>query len=152
MKLYKFRLQPVLKVRKFKEEACRMELGELLNELNRIESQLKHDRLEIDNYYEIQEKALVNGMTGGQLQAFPMLVAGKNRNIELLLNAKKNQEERIEDKKRELAVLRGELKVIENLREKDYLEYRKATNKEIDQKVEEQTQLWLQQDDKKGDL
>lgn len=152
MKKYQFRLEAVLKVRKFKEEGCRMELGQMNIELARIEDQLKHDELEIDNYYKIQEGALKKGMSGGQLQAFPMLVAGKNRNIDLLHQAKKLQEDKIEDKKKELAILRGELKVIENLREKDYLDYRKAVDKEIDQKVEEQTQLWLQQDDNKGNL
>ena len=55
----------------------------------------------------------------------------------------------IEDKKQELAIVRGELKVIENLKEKDYNEYRKAVGKEIDQKVEEQTQNWLQHKDRK---
>lgn len=143
MKRYQFRLEPVLKVRKLKEENCRQELGQLLMELNRIDDQLAHDRTEVGNYYRIQEGGLKNGMLGGQLQAFPQLIAGKERNIQLLLREKKAQEDRVEEKKRELAVLRGELKVIENLREKDFDEYRKAVNKEIDQKVEEQTLNWL---------
>jgi flagellar FliJ protein len=144
MKRYTFRLEPVLKVRRLKEENCRMELGQLITELSRIENQLAHDRREIDNYYKIQESAMENGIRGDQVQAFSMLVAAKERNIELLLRDKKKQEELIEAKKQELATLKGELKVIENLKEKDYNEYRKALNKEIDQKVEEQTQNWLQ--------
>ena len=91
-----------------------------------------------------------NGIRGDQVQAFPMLVAAKERNIELLLRDKKKQEELIEAKKQELATLKGELKVIENLKEKDYNEYRKALNKEIDQKVEEQTQNWLQHKERKA--
>lgn len=147
-KKYVFRLEPVLKVRKLKEENCRMELGQELQMLTKIEDQLKHDQAEIENYYKIQEGALKNGMTAGQLQAFPMLIAGKERNIELLNRDKTRQERIIEEKKQELATLRGELKVIENLREKDYNEYKKALNKEIDLQVEEQTQLWLQNKDK----
>jgi flagellar FliJ protein len=148
MRKYEFRLDPVLKLRKLKEENCRMELGQLLIELNRIEDQLAHDRKEIDNYYKIQEGALTTGMRGGQVQAFPMLIAAKNRNIELLLADKKKQEDRVEAKKQELAQLRGDLKVMENLKEKSYDEWKKAVNKEIDQKVEEQTQNWLQTKDK----
>lgn len=144
MKRYTFRLEPVLKVRRLKEENCRMELGQLITELTKIENQLAHDRREIDNYYKIQENSMKTGIRGDQVQAFPMLVAAKNRNIELLLRDKKKQEELIEAKKQVLATLKGELKVIENLKEKDYNEYRKAMNKEIDQKVEEQTQNWLQ--------
>jgi flagellar FliJ protein len=150
MKRYTFRLEPVLKVRRLKEENCRMELGQLITELSRIENQLAHDRREIDNYYKIQESAMKNGIRGHQVQAFPMLVAAKERNIELLLRDKKKQEELIEAKKQELATLKGELKVIENLKEKDYNEYRKALNKEIDQKVEEQTQNWLQHKERKA--
>ena len=150
MKKYEFRLDPVLKLRKLKEENCRMELGQLLMELTRIEDQLAHDRNEIDNYYKIQEGALQTGMRGGQVQAFPMLIAAKNRNIDLLEIEKKKQVDRVEAKKQELAQLRGDLKVMENLKEKSYDEWKKALNKEIDQKVEEQTQNWLQTKDKKA--
>lgn len=120
-----------------------MELGQLLSQLNQIEDQLKHDRSEIENYYKIQEGSLKTGVRAGQLQAFPMLIAGKDRNIELLLRDKTKQEALVAEKKQELAQLRGDLKVMENLKEKNYDEYRKAYNKEVDQKVEEQTQNWL---------
>ena len=143
MRRYQFRLEPVLKLRKLKEENCRHELGRLISELDRIENQLDYDKLQISNYYLLQEETLKKGMKGGQLQVFPMMVEAKTKNIELLHRDKANQEKLIEEKKRELAVLQGELKVIENLKEKDYTDYRKALNKEIDQKVEEQTQNWL---------
>lgn len=149
MKKYTFRLEPVLKVRKLKEENCRMELGALITYLGKIDSQLEHDRREINNYFKIQESAMKVGVRGDQIQAFPMLVAAKEQNIQLLDRDRRLQENKIEEKKRELAVLRGELKVIENLKEKDYTEYRKAMNKEIDQKVEEQTQNWLNHKDRK---
>lgn len=149
MKRYQFRLEPVLKLRKLKEENCRNELGHLFTELTKIEDQIKHDRQEISNYYNIQEDSLKKGMRGGQLQLFPMMLAAKEKNLELLAKEKIRQEERIELKKQELATLRGDLKVIENLKEKDYNDYRKALNKEIDQKVEEQTQNWMNQQ-KKG--
>jgi len=144
MKKYLFKLDPVLKVRKLKEENCRMELGKLISFLSRIEDQIKHDTSEIQNYYKIQEASLQNGIRGNQVQAFPMLIAAKKKNIELLLRDKKEQERLIDLKKKELATLRGELKVLENLKEKDFDQYKKALNKEIDQKVEEQTQNWLQ--------
>jgi hypothetical protein len=89
-------------------------------------------------------------MNGGQLQAFPMLVGAKERNIQLLQRDRKMQERVVEEKKQELAVVRGELKVIENLKDKDFEIYKKALNKENDQKVEEQTQIWMQHRDKKA--
>lgn len=149
MKRYQFRLEPVHKLRKLKEENCRTELGQLIMELEKIQNQLAHDRVEIEKYYQIQENGLKNGMKGGQVQLFPMMVQGKERNIQLLLEARARQEQLVEDKRKELAVLRGELKVMENLKEKDFQDWRKSVNKEIDQKVEEQTQIWLNYQDKK---
>lgn len=125
-----------------------MELGQLIQELGKIVDQLAHDKNEIERYYNIQEGALKTGMRGGQLQAFPMMVAAKEENIKRLQNMKKRQEDLIEDKKKELATLKGDLKVMESMKEKDFEQYRKALNKEIDQKVEEQTQNWLQFKDK----
>jgi flagellar protein FliJ len=148
MRRYAFKLDPVLKLRKLKEENCRMELGQLLSYLNKLEDQLTHDQQEISRYYQIQEGGLKQGMKASQLQAFPMLVGGKERNIELLKRDKLKQEKLIEEKKQELAIVRGELKIIENLKEKDFDAWKKATNKEIDQKVEEQTQIWLQHKEK----
>ena len=100
MKLYTFRLEPVLKIRKLNEETCRMELGRLLKHLNKIESQLAHDRKEIESYFQIQEMAMKSGIKGIQVQAFPMLVAAKDANIQALLRDKKNQEALIEEKKK----------------------------------------------------
>lgn len=143
MKRYAFRLEAVLKLRKLKEENCRMELGRLIADLQLFEEQLTHERNEIQNYYGIQENSLKTGIRGNQIQAFPMLVAAKEKNIQLLLRDKEQQQHLIEEKTRELAVLRGELKVIENLKEKDFSEWKKAYNKDMDQKIEEQTQNWL---------
>ena len=143
MKKYIFRLAPVLKLRRLKEENARMELGKLIEKLNLIENQISHDRSQIENYFKIQEMALKTGVRGDQIQSFPKLIAAKEKNIELLIRDQKLQHQEIDKKKNELATLRGELKIIENLQEKDYADYRKQLNKEIDQKVEEQTQNWL---------
>lgn len=150
MKRYVFRLEPVLKIRKLKEENIRMELGQLLIQLNQIDDQINHDRNEINNYYTIQEKSLGQGILANQLQAFSMLVIAKEKNIQLLEASKIKQIELIELKKNELSQARGELKVIENLKEKDLNNYKASYNKELDQKVEEQTQNWLQFNEKKG--
>lgn len=143
MRKYEFRLEAVLKLRRLKEENCRVELGQLQLQLSRIDDQISHDRTELGRYQDIQELSLKGGVTAGQLQAFPMLMSAKEANIQALLRERSQQEQLIQEKREELARLKGELKVMENLREKDYTEYRKSLNKEIDQKVEEQTQNWL---------
>lgn len=150
MKKYLFKLDAVLKLRKLKEENCRTELGLLNKELEIIVQKIATDKEEIGKYYQIQELALKTGATAGRLQTFPLLVEAKENSIKVFERKKKNHEEMIQEKKQELAILRGELKVIENLKEKDFTDWKKAYNKEVDQKVEEQTQIWLDNRKKAG--
>jgi flagellar FliJ protein len=152
MKKYQFKLDAVLKLRKLKEENCRTELGLLNRALEQIEAKILHEKEEIDKYYQIQELSLKNGASAGKLQTIPGLVAAKDKSIEQLLREKKRYEVYILEKKQELATLRGELKVMENLKEKDFSEWKKAYNKDLDQKVEEQTQNWLLHRDKKANI
>jgi len=149
MKKYEFKLNPVLKIRKLKEENCRVELGQLLRYMDKIDQQIIHENGELDRYYQIQSGGVEQGVAARQIQTFPMLMAGKLKNLELLEAERKRYEKLIQQKKEELATLKGELKVIENLKEKDYTDFRKKLNKEIDEKVEEQTQIWLNFKDKK---
>lgn len=149
MKKYQFKLDAVLKLRKLKEENCRTELGLLNRGLERIIDQISHENAEITKYYQIQELSLKTGSLAGKLQTFPGMIAAKEKTLKLLERDKKRQEEMIEEKKYELAILRGELKVMDNLKEKDFTEWKKAYNKEIDQKVEEQTQIWLNHREKR---
>ena len=150
MKKYQFKLDAVLKLRKLREENCRTELGLLNRQLEAIVGQITKEKEEIEKYYQIQELALKTGATAGRLQNFPGLVAAKDKSIKLFERQKKNHEDMIVEKKEELATLRGELKVMENLKEKDFTEWKKAYNKEVDQKVEEQTQIWLDNRKKAG--
>ena len=143
MKKYEFKLEAVLKLRKLNEENRRMELGVLMLEMQKIDNQIEYEKKQIDTYYKIQEEALKTGAGGAQLQMIPNMVAAKTKNIQLLNRDKRKQQQLIDAKREELAVAKGELKVMENLKNKDFDEYKKVLNKEIDQKVEEQTQLWL---------
>jgi flagellar FliJ protein len=143
MKTYHFKLQAVLKLRKIKEEKCRTELGFLIAKLEKIKKQITYDSEQIQKYFDHQEYNLNSGMTASKVQLFPFLVEGKQRNISLLRDALEKQNELIERKKKELSKFKADLKVIEKLREKDFDQYKKELNKEIDQKIEEQSQLWL---------
>lgn len=152
MKRFQFKLEAVLKLRKFKEETCRNELGFMNRELEAIIARIQHEHDEISRYFQIQESSLKSGAVAGKLQTIPAIVAAKDKTIKLLEANRRRQEEAIVEKKEELAILRGELKVIENLKEKDLTEWKKAYNKEVDQTVEEQTQNWLLHRDKKAGL
>jgi flagellar FliJ protein len=149
MKRYQFRLEAVRKMRSMMEETCRSALGLLMVErqnLVELTESLQHD---IENSYREQEALLTTGLKAGHAAFFPMMVSGKEARIKEVQKEMALLDERIEEKKRELTQRRADLKLIENLKEKDFQVWKKAYNKETDLKVEEMVQLW--DENRKGD-
>lgn len=151
MQRYRFRLEAVLKVRRMHEETCRNELGMLMVERQHLLDRIAAMRHEVAAAYTTQEKGLAGGMRAGHAAFFPQLVEGKNAHIKQVLGQIEGVEVRIEAKRTELQTKRAELKAVENLKEKDLLVWRKAYNKETDQKVEEMVQLWGENRKTRGD-
>lgn len=144
MKKYTFKLEAVLKIKKFNEEKCRTELGVLTSELHKIKNQIAYDHEQIQIYFNMQNESVDQGANISAISFLPDLIEGKKANIDLLSQSLSQKEDEIEQKKRELASLRGELKLMEKLKEKDFLKYQKKFNKKRDEIIEEQTRNWLE--------
>ncbi len=142
MKRYQFRLEAVLKVRKMEEETCRNALGLLMVERQRLLDQVESLKAEIAAAYRSQESAMGQGMRARHAAFFPVLVEGKDAHIKHVHGLIEGVEKQIEERRVELQRRRADLKAVENLREKDFLAWKKAANKEMDQKVEEMVQNW----------
>ena len=142
MKRYQFRLEAVRKVRTMKEELCRSELGLLMVERQNLVEQIETLKHDIDSAYKEQEQHLSSGMKASHAAFFPISVSGKEAKIKEVQREMSALDRQIEEKKQELNQKRADLKLIENLREKDFLTWKKAYNKETDLKVEEMVQLW----------
>lgn len=142
MKRHQFRLEAVLKVRRMHEEAARNALGALMVERQGYLDLIATLNSEIDHAYRGQEAAMGKGMRACQAAFFPVLVEGKHAHIKHVEGQVADVDARIEVKRAELNARRAELKAVEKLKEKSFAEWRKAANKEMDQKVEEMVQLW----------
>ena len=142
MKRYQFRLEAVRKMRTMLEETCRNALGMLMVERQNLVELIETIQHDIQGTYVEQETSLAVGMKAGHAAFFPYAVEGKKARIKEIEKEMAVLDVKIEDKKKELIQCRADLKLIENLREKDYQAWRKAYNKETDLKVEEMVQLW----------
>ncbi|MBY0518420.1 MAG: flagellar FliJ family protein [Bacteriovoracaceae bacterium] len=142
MKRYQFRLEAVRKVRSMNEEACRSALGLLMVERQNLVELIETITHDIENSYKEQELHLTTGMRAGHLAFFPQAVSGREAKIKEVQAEMAKLDIKIEEKKIELNTKRAELKVVENLKEKDFLDWKKKYNKETDLKVEEMVQLW----------
>lgn len=144
MKKYKFKLEAILKVRKLKEEKCKMEIGRLQVEINNLKNELDKHNSGIDDSYLSQEKGLADGMNGHELRFHPYFVAGKKAHIDQITAQINMLQSDVEKKYDELKFLRADVKVIEEMKEKDKVKYKKALEKKQFAEIEEQVQNWKQ--------
>ncbi|MBY0413994.1 MAG: flagellar export protein FliJ [Bdellovibrionales bacterium] len=137
MQKFKFKLDGLLKVREFKEKKVKIELGEILKEISVVEQKIADANQAITETYDAQEAFMKDPSSGQMLQFFPHFIQGKKEDIKnkenLLWSLKKKYDKKIA----ELALARGEVKVMENFKDKKKVEWTKEKNKKEQEAIEE---------------
>ena len=137
MQRFKFKLDGLLKVREFKEKRIKIELGEILKEINVVEEKIANIHIAIDETYEAQDRFVADAAAGRMIQFFPMFIQGKKEDLKnqesLLWALKKKYASKIE----ELATARGEVKIMENFKEKKKTEHHRMAMKKEQEEIEE---------------
>ena len=77
MQKFKFKLDGLLKVREFKEKQLKIELGEILKEINAVEAKVAEANVAIAETYDAQEAFMRDPSNGQMLQFFPLFIQGK---------------------------------------------------------------------------
>ena len=85
-----------------------------------------------------------DGVNGTEIKFYPFFVSGKRAHIQAIQNEIQSLTEQVNDKYENLKILRGDVKVIEEMKEKDVLKYKKALQKKQFENIEEQVQNWNQ--------
>ncbi len=136
-KKFKFKLDGLLKVREFKEKKLKTELGEILTEINSVELNIKGMLKDIDETYAAQEEFLASPTSGQMAQFFPQFIKTRNEDIKNKENLLYALQKRYQAKLQELARAKGEVKVIDNLKEKKKAEHRKEIQKKEQAELDE---------------
>ena len=142
MKKYKFRLEAILKIRKMKEEQCKLAIGKIQVQINQIKDEIALHHSGIDKSYESHEKGLDSGIIGRELHFHPFFVQGKKAHISRLEEYQAKLQNDVEEKYKELNQLRADVKVMEKLKEKEKKLYIKKIEKKQYEELEEQIQNW----------
>jgi flagellar FliJ protein len=137
MQKFKFKLDGLLKVREFKEKKIKIELGELLREIGAVEEKIRSANSAIDETYEAQEAFMRDPSLGQMLQFFPYFIQGKKEEIKNRENLLWALKKKYDTKITELATARGQVKVMENFKEKKLTEWTKQRNKKELESIEE---------------
>ena len=137
MQKFKFKLDGLLKVREFKEKKIKIELGEILKEVGEVEGKIAFANKAIDETYEAQEAFMQDLSSGNMLQFFPVFIQGKKEDIKNKENLLWALKKKYDAKILELATARGQVKVMENFKEKKLGEWTKEKNKKEMESIEE---------------
>ncbi len=141
MQKFKFKLEAVLKVREFKEKKIKIELGEILKEISTVEDKIALANAAIDEAYGAQEVAMKDLVGGKMIQFFPYFIQGKKEDIKNMENLLWALRKKYNLKISELATARGEVKVMENFKDKKKGEWTKEKNKKEQEAIDEIVQI-----------
>jgi len=144
MKKYKFKLDALLKIRKIREDQCKMEIGRIQVQITNLKNEVEKHSAGISEAYDLQEQSLATGASGLENRFHPYFVEGKRAHIGKLQEQIEELELRVQQFYRILSTLRANVKVIEEMKEKDKTEYKKQLNKKINEDIEEQNMNWRQ--------
>ena len=140
-KKFKFKLDGLLKVREFKEKKVKIELGEILKEIEQTKSNIAKAKQDIDECYKAQEEFISKPAAATMVQFFPQFIEAKTEDYKAQENILFSLEKRYEQKRLELAGAKGEVKVIENLKEKEETKFTKEKEKKLQETIDELTQI-----------
>jgi flagellar FliJ protein len=139
MKKFKFKLDSVLKLKSFKEEKIKMELGAIVAQIHNCKDVMAKIKDDVNSAYKDQETMLKKGATGQEVQFFAHFVKGKKEHMIFQQNILKELNESYNIKITELKVIKGEVKIVENLKEKKKTEFNKDEEKKFQASIDELT-------------
>ncbi len=139
-KKYKFKLESVLKLRRFTEDKVKNQLGDLEKERQKIVTLIRETSEGIDVYYRDQEHLAEHGKMK-DLSHYPNIIWANMKKRDKLKATLLELEDKVRKKQVDLAKARGEVKIFEKLREEDLKEFRIKIEKKEDLDREENFQM-----------
>ncbi|MDR2942824.1 MAG: flagellar export protein FliJ [Treponema sp.] len=119
MKKFSFSLQKVLQLRKFREEECKIELGQAISNLNMVENEIKLTAVKRQNAAEQRFS------TTKEIGAWDNYILRLDQSAERLMEKAAQAEIAVEEKRALYLEASKELKTLEKLKEKREKEHRK---------------------------
>ena len=137
MKKYKFKLQGLLKLREFREHQEKLNLSKINKEIVRINDLIDKANVDIKIAYESADKLIEQGMDGQMISFYPMFIKSKRELIAQLEAQLTTLHQGHKVQVMTLAHHRGEVKVIENMKEKELSKYKKEQEKKTQEKIDD---------------
>ncbi|MFZ9001588.1 MAG: flagellar export protein FliJ [Bacteriovoracaceae bacterium] len=137
MEAFKFKLEGLLKLRKFKEDNQKVILGKIIKEINILNDEITTLKADIGVGYKSQEDILKENTDGKLLQFFPYFIQGKWEHIKDRENKILKLRSELSRRMKEMEKIMADVKVIESLKEKKEKDYKKEKNKKEFEKLDD---------------
>jgi len=121
MKRFSFSLQKVLQLRKFREDECKIELGQAISSLNAIENDIKKTAVKR------QDAASRRFNAAGEIGAWETYILRLDQEAARLMEKAAQAEIVVEEKRALYLEASKDVKTLEKLKEKREKEHRKET-------------------------
>jgi len=119
MKRFKFNLEKILQLRKFREDECKIALGQAISVLNKIENDIKETAVKHHN------AALQRFNDSADIASWDMYILRLEMEAEKLTEKAAQAEIVVEEKRALYIEAQRDMKAIEKLKDKQQKEYRK---------------------------
>lgn len=137
MKQFKFRLNGLLKLREFREHKAKMELGQINQALSDVKNELAKLNRNIDEGYLSQEKMLQQPTPARLMQFYPYFSQGIREHIKKLYIKLGELNKSYDQKMLELNRLKGDVDIIEKLKEKERVKFMKVVEKKMEENIQD---------------
>ncbi|MCR9205933.1 MAG: flagellar export protein FliJ [Halobacteriovoraceae bacterium] len=134
---FKFKLEGLLKLRHFKEEQLKVELGKINSDIQKTKARIIELEDHMKNAYESQEDILSTNTTGQMARFFPYFIQAKREDIKNQENLLYSLERRYQLKLKEVSIAMGEAKVISKMKDKEKDTWKKEKDKKEQAEIEE---------------
>ncbi len=141
MRKFKFRLQSYLDLKIAEKKNLEYQLAAILKEVYKHRNQINFDEGAIKYLLDKLNSSLSAGMLAGIASAVPDSVSIKRTNIELHERSIEELNIEVDKVKKKLYQKEAEIKVLEEMREKKFKEYKKKIEKKREEAREELTQI-----------
>lgn len=139
MKKMMFRLEHVLRLREFEEKKAKLELGNVLGRISATNLEIEEAKNQIISSDAEFRDFLTTPRKVQEIRIFPFIMDELQKKI----NIKKQDlillNKELEEKKRNLKIAEGRLKVIEKLKEKQYEKFKKEIDKKYQNEIDDHT-------------
>ncbi len=136
-KKFSFKLEGLLKLRHFKEEQLKVELGQINTDIQNTKVRIAELEQHIAEAYDFQEKSLSGHSDGRLARFFPYFIQAKKEDIKANENLLFSLERKYQAKLKEVSQAMGESKLIQNMKEKAKDTWKKEKEKKEQEDIEE---------------